>query len=210
MTALMLIFVRCSKDEEKDYYSVLGTAHVTNDSIIIVGDDDVRYLINDPNSTLLSEIDEEDRLIVYFSFSNETKPVGIDFVIDVYDAVRVLYKPMVILTESNADTIGHDPLHVTDIWIAKNYLNMNFEYYGYSIRHFINLIRYPGDITGKDTVEVEIRHNQNDDNSNYLMSGFVTFDISSLQGLPGDSVTLHIKAKEYDNHNYDEYKVYKF
>jgi hypothetical protein len=209
--AILLMFARCSKDDEKEYYTVMGTLHVTNDSVILIDDADTRYWINDPSSGFISSVHNNDRMIVYFSFSKKPAPAGVDYVIDLYDAYRVLNKPLVILTESNADSIGNDPINVRSVWAAKDYLNFNFEYYGSSqTTHYINLIRNPGDITGADTINVELRHNKNNDDYSYLMNGYVTFDISSLHGEPGDSVVLRVRSKEYSDHIFEKYVTYKF
>jgi hypothetical protein len=70
-------------------------------------------------------------------------------------------------------------------------------------------VRAAGEIP-TDTVELEIRHNANDDMESYLMNGFVTFDLQSLKSEGIDSVVLHIKAREYASHLYDKNYTYKF
>ncbi|HEX2395065.1 MAG TPA: NigD-like C-terminal domain-containing protein [Bacteroidales bacterium] len=203
-----LIFGACSKDEGPQYYSVLGTVEKANDSTFVISDEDEKLLVN--NSSALNLIKDNERIIAYFSISDMAKPAGVDLVIDIYNYSEVLFKPVTVLTEEIADSIGNDPMNVRDIWLAKDYLNLNFEYYGGSTDkiHYINLIRYPGDIP-TDTVELEIRHNDNEDSQTYYLSGFVSFDLQSLRHA-GDSVVLHIKAKDYDLHQYEKYFTYRF
>ena len=202
-----LIFVSCSKNDDPQYYSVLGTVFKTEDSTIVVSDEDEKLLVNNVGS--MTNVDDEDRLIVYFSIAEETVPEGIDYLIDVYNYSEVLFKPVLEITAEMADSIGNDALQVKNLWLAKDYLNLNFEYYGNNETHFINLIRPDGEIPA-DTIELEIRHNNNDDDLNYLMNGFVSFDLKSLRNEAADSVVLHIKAKEYNSHVYDKYFTYKY
>src|SRR5512133_657249 len=190
---ITLVFTACSKDENTQYYQVLGTLSKTDDSTIVVSDDDERLLVN--NSGSVSNLDSSDRIIAYFSMANVQKPQGIDYVIDIYNFTKVLFKPVVDLTEANADSMGNDELKVRDMWISKDYLNVNFEYYGNTGLHLINLVK-PAQTLPSDTVQLELRHNDNSDPQSYLMNGFVSFDLKSLKDATADSVVLHIKAKE--------------
>ncbi len=203
-----LLYMSCSKEDSDNYYSVLGTVEKTGDNILIISDDDERLLIN--NKSMVGSLIDEDRVIAYFTMVDVVEPEGVDYVIDIYSYTKVVFKPVIVLTPQIADSIGNDPLDISDIWVAKDYLNVDFNYYGGSagIKHYINLIRYPGEIS-TDTIDLEIRHNDNSDSQGYLLRGFVTFDLSSLKN-PGDSVVLRIKAKEISPPDFDQHLVYKF
>jgi hypothetical protein len=75
--------------------------------------------------------------------------------------------------------------------------------------HYLNLVGFP-DEPINDTINLEIRHNNKDDNGSTYYNGFVNFDLSSLQQEGVDSVVLRIKAKEYDNRQYEKYFTYTF
>lgn len=202
-----LVFASCKKDEDTQYYQVLGTLSKTQDSTILVSDDDERLLVN--NSGSLSNLNNNDRLIAYFSMADVQKPQGIDYVVDIYNYTKVLFKPVVELTEANADSIGNDELRVRDAWVAKDFLNVNFEYYGNTSLHYINLV-VPEQTQVSDTVQLELRHNDNNDAQSYLMNGFVSFDLRSLKDASADSVVLHVKAKEYSSRIYDKFLTYRY
>jgi hypothetical protein len=208
LVTFSLLHAACSKDESPEYFNVLGTINKTNDSIFVISDKDERLLVN--NASELTQVKDSARIIAYFTMSDKEVPSGVDYVIDIYYYTDVLLKPLVVLTDEIADSIGNDPLEVTEIWVSKDYLNLGFQYYGSSSGkiHYINLIRFPGEIA-PDTVELEIRHNANEDYQTYLLNGFVNFDLRALKN-EGDSVVLHVKAKENFNPQLDKYLTYKF
>lgn len=88
-------------------------------------------------------------------------------------------------------------------------MNLNFEYYGNNQIHRINLVRMPGN-TSSDTVQLEVRHNDNNDSQLSLMNGFVSFNLEGLKKEAADSVVLHVKAQEYNSRVYDKYFTYKY
>jgi hypothetical protein len=198
----------CEKEEEELYYSALGTLYLVNDSAVFESDNGTLMLVDNYNK-LGDALQDLDRVILYFTILEENYPAGFDLLIDVYDIEDVLYKPVMELTEEIADSIGNDELDVTTVWLAKDYLNLYFKYFGGSKKHYINLVRRPGEIP-TDTIDLEIRHNDNDDAGSYYYSGFVTFDLTSLQNEASNSVVLRITAREYGNITYREIFTYTY
>jgi hypothetical protein len=208
---LMLLlsgFVTGCLKEEEGYYSALGIIHITDDSTIIDTDEGERLLVDNDN-TLGSGISDNDRIIADFTLVDGAKPAGIDYIIHVYYLEKVLFKPVIELTEEIADSIGNDELGILSMWLEKDFLNVNFMFYGGNVKHFINLIRYPGEIP-TDTIDLEIRHNNRDDDAVYRQNGFVTFDLNSLKNNAADSVVLCIKARDFDDDNYKKYVTYRY
>ena len=205
---LVSLFISCTKSDNKQYYSVLGTVSKTNDSTIIVTDESERLLVKNTGSTIES-LKDKDRVIAYFTITNDMLPKGINYVVDLYDITKVLYKPAIDLTPENADSIGNDPINVNNIWVVRDYLNMNFTYYGNNKTHYINLVRLPATVTG-DTINLEVRHNDNGDDNSYEINGLVSFDLKSLQKAAADSVILHVKVKEFASNFYEHYFTYKY
>ncbi len=129
MYGLVLVlpfFISCSKSDNTQYYSVLGTVSKSTDSTIIVTDDSERLLVKNVGSAVAS-LKDNDRVIAYFTITNATLPKGINYVVDIYDITKVLYKSVIDLTAENADSIGNDPIIVNRIWTVKDYLNHEFQ-----------------------------------------------------------------------------------
>jgi hypothetical protein len=192
---LILLFTQCSLDDEKDYYQAIGTLSKTEDSTIIVSDDNERLLVS--NSGVLATLNNGDRVLAYFTLVKGTIPTGIDYIVSVYDYNKILYKPVIDITPEIADSIGNDPVAVNGIEIVNNLMNIGFSYYGSgSIKHYINMVKQPGAVP-IDTIDLEFRHNNRDDYASYVLNGLVSFDLQSLQNNVTDSVVLHVVAKGF-------------
>jgi hypothetical protein len=206
IVAISIFSTSCKKEEDKSYYSSIGVIKITADSIILETDYNQRLLIvNTINSTIINN----DRVVIGFYMADGEKPRGIDYLVEVSEIQKVLTKPITVLTPELLDSVSNDELTIDGLWVSKNYLNLNFIYYGGYQKHYIHLTRAPGDIP-TDTVELEIRHNSNGDNGSSGYYAFVSFDLTTLKNTVADSVILHVKAKEYNSRNYDKYLTYKY
>lgn len=204
---LALLWAGC-EHEETTYYASLGVIRITEDSIIIESDAGNRLLVNNPSS-VNSDIVDSTRVLADFSLIETPLPPGIDYVIQLISIEKVLFKPVIELTEQNSDSIGNDPLQVSNLWLVRDFLNLSFNYLGGGNPHYINLVRPEGPLP-QDTIAIEIRHNDRNDSETYLYNALVTFDLTSLQNEVADSVILHIRAKEFENRYYDAYFTYKY
>jgi hypothetical protein len=204
---IVLLFTQCSLDDNKEYYQAIGTLSKTEDSTIIVSDDNERLLVDNPGS--LASLSNGDRVLAYFTLLKETVPTGIDYVISVYNYDKILHKAVIDITSEIADSIGNDPIAVNGIKVVNNLMNLSFSYYGSgSVKHYINLVKQPGPIP-TDTIDLEIRHNNKDDYSTYVLNGLVSFDLQSLQNNVADSVILHVVAKGFQQ-DFEKNLTYKY
>ena len=209
----LLFATNCKNEEDKvqPRYSVLGVISIAGDSTIITSDHGDRFLVT--NSVANSNIKDKDRVFAEFNLAEKTLPSGINYIIVLTYIEKILYKPVIELTPAVADSIGNNELGITenDIWVVKNFLNLNFYFYsgGGNIKHYINLVRNPGAIR-TDTVDLEIRHNNNLDGLTNKYYGFVSFDLTSLKNNIADSVILRVKAKEFNNRIFEKFFTYKY
>jgi len=124
---------------------------------------------------------------------------------------KVLYKGVIDLMPEIEDSIGNDPIHVENVWVSDHMLNFRLQYYGSSKSHFVNLVKQPVEITADNLpVELELRHNTNGDDLAYMMSAYVTFDLSLLQVEGRDSVNFMISATDFDDQKFTFEGVYKY
>ncbi len=209
IVAMLVLAVSCKKDaESKANYSSIGMLTIKTDSTIIETDAGQRLWVKNP-SIIGSGIKDKDRVLIDFTTTNETLPTNIDYTIEITFIQKVLLKPVTILTPALEDSVGNDPFQVNSMWLAKDFLNLDFAYYGGTAKHYIHLIRAEGALR-TDTIDMEIRHNENEDTGNSSLYSFVSFDLTSLRNDVADSVKLRIKSKEYNDRTFQAIFTYKY
>jgi hypothetical protein len=196
--------IGCEKEEQEIYYSVLGMLEVSDDSTYINSDGGEKIYVN---NVIGSYLKDGHRVVAIFTKVDEELPTGVDLIVDVVDIDTVLFKEIIELTPEISDSLGNDPVSIDDIWIAKDFMNINFTFVGGNSKHIINLAH---DTTFMDTVSLEIRHNDNDDNGAYKLGSFVTFDLTKAQSTTTDSVILKITAQDFYNETFEEYITYRY
>lgn len=124
---------------------------------------------------------------------------GYDHYIRVNDMWDILTKPVIKLTAENADSIGHDPIRVENLWIANHYLNAEFSFnYGGVRPHAINLVQnFQQEHEVKDTLKLEFRHNSYNSYSDRLFRGLASFDLKPFRQEDKDSIPIQIKVKDW-------------
>ncbi|MCC8146822.1 MAG: NigD-like protein [Bacteroidales bacterium] len=115
------------------------------------------------------------------------------------DIYEILTKDLVTIDDSNRDSIGNSSIHIADIWISNDFLNVEFTFKGYNKVHYINL----GFNTLKDyndgKIHLELRHNNNDDVATHKSWGMASFNIKPLQIKGKDSLNIVVHSKSYDS-----------
>ena len=118
--------------------------------------------------------------------------------------MEILTKPVIAYDTTLLDSIGNDPIKISDsgCWIAHGFLNFEFVYAGgypvVSVKHMINLLQHTDH---NDGLLFEFRHNAFKDRREQLYPGVVSFPISSLlDNLPKP---VKIKVKYHDTNTSD-------
>lgn len=106
------------------------------------------------------------------------------------------------------DSIGNDPINVTEAWFGGKYLNVEFRIpvkSGSATKHFINLVEDDVELHN-DSIYVSLRHNAygekpngEDNHDTYVWSyGNVCFDLTSLVPEGKTSVAVKLIWTEYN------------
>ena len=209
---LVMILPACNKDEQLPQWTGIGTivkpdADLDDFTILLDGDE---TLI--PSSTISgNNFEDGERVVAAYEIVEE---LGNDeFKVRLYDLDRILTKDIIQLTEAINDSIGNDPIFVSEdnIWIKNNYLNFIFSYYGAYAVHRINLVK-PYEVTHTDEGKLilEFRHNSNNDFSSVSLSGVVSFDLESLKEDGMDDIDFLVKVKLYDDQTLEWEGSYTF
>ncbi len=199
-----LFITSCNNDDGYslgDYWITIGNIEGDDDNFIVVTDGGDR-LYPSANAVPGYPLKDGDRLWVNYTILDDGKEnSNIDYYVKINYFKDILTKGIFILTPENTDSIGHDPVWVTepdeDIWIVNDYLNIFFIYEGSPwIVHYINVVSDINEPTTPEGVPIlELRHNKNDDPySEPPIKGFVSIDLTSLQEEGKDSVVFILRA----------------
>ena len=187
--AILLIIINACNENATDYYSLadiyisMGLVETTSPD----GNDFVIYCDN--GDTLLPAVNvvnnfetrNDQRVIVNYTVLDEVGNSAHKYYVRINNLQEVLFKDPIELTDANSDSLGTDPIQIKDIWIAKNMLNIDFRYKGDNKTHFVNLC-YKTNQEGmiERPVELEFRHNANNDDELLVLDGIVTFKLDTL------------------------------
>lgn len=123
----------------------------------------------------------------------------------------VLMKGVMDVTPENEDSIGNDPIIVNDYWMTDSLLTFKLRYWGYNQIHFLNLVKLPGDLSAEDLpIELELRHNANDDDEAIPYTAFVSFSLNELRIEGLDSIEFVVTATDYDDNEFSEEGVFNY
>ncbi|MFA8436108.1 MAG: NigD-like protein [Marinifilaceae bacterium] len=185
---------------------------------VIEGEEDSFHLKLDngeilfPSATAVPTFPIEDgkRVLANYTILDEaTGYEDIDYLVKVNWLEEILTKDIIDLTESNADSIGNDPVQLHDIWLGGGFLNVNFAFDGGGTSHMINLVRVES-ADPKGPVQLELRHNRKDDDDHYWVKATASFRLESIEEAQKDSVEFVVTIKGYEDksHTFNGTYVY--
>lgn len=137
------------------------------------------------------------RIIANYTILSDRQGVGYDHDVRLNNVYEILTKDIIAITAENNDSIGNDAIKVEDIWIANNYLNVEFVFGALDRVHYINLSRDAAKNYGDGKIHLEFRHNANGDSPMYNKWGMASFNLEPLQSEGSESLTLVIHTNEY-------------
>jgi hypothetical protein len=207
MAVALLVFYSCNDDE--DYYSLgdvwlsMGFINVPDTSACSF------YVVTDNSDTLLPlannvpyyETKDQQRVIVNYTILDDADTLGNKYWVKINNLQNVLFKEIVELTGENDDSLGHDPINVEDVWLSNTILNFELGFYGGGKTHLINLVCDNEQfITGNiSPLELELRHNAQQDSFPYYLRAVVSFDLSKLAENRNDSINFNVKYLNLEN-----------
>jgi hypothetical protein len=128
--------------------------------------------------------------------------------IQLNDVYEILTKGIFKIKPEEQDSIGNDQIHIRDMWIGSNYLNVEFNYPGFNKIHYINLVSDSTKTYNDGKIHLEFRHNANGDYPSYSKWGMVSFNLSSLnQTTLADTLNLVIHTREYTTNENETYNL---
>lgn len=206
--AVLIFAVSCSDDDDQynnTWISLTTVDSLSTSSYTFVKDDGKVLTPIENGSTYRPK--NKQRVFVRYTVLDETSKTAN---VKVYGVETILTKKTIFLTPATADSIGHDPVKIFDMWPARGFMNISFGYnYGGQKRHMINLVEnvVQPRVVG-DTVYLEFRHNAFKDPQQQAVRGFACFDISPYKIEGKDKTHFVVTVNEFNNGTPKE-KVYQ-
>ncbi len=192
------LFIGCDNDCETQYEGY-GLVKKSNDRQYSILLDNGIQLYPRESHINPDRLRDSMRLCMLFNILEET---------DSSAYVRILYadtmltKAILPYDETILDSVGQDPVKITDAWFAHGFLNFQFMFagrinsYGSNHAHMVNLLQCPPE---NEKLVFEFRHNDFDDYREKLYYGVVSFPIHHL--LADQKKPIPIKVKYNDTEN---------
>lgn len=214
---LAICLFSCDLDDD-DSYSLgkfwvgFGLIDDTHEDTFTIKMDDGSVLFPVTSYHSWKSIDDYDRVLVNYTILGDKNvdEENEEYYVKINSLKDILYKGIFEITAETEDSIGNDPIHVNDVWQSNNLLTFELDYYGYNKVHYINLVRPPGVLSVDIPVQLELRHNNRDDEERYRLSSFVTFDLESLQIAGQDSVQFVVTGDDFDGEDFTYTGVYRY
>jgi len=203
LALLLPLFVACDFDDDgyslDNYWIDIATVENPDSSSFFyfrLDNNDIMWTAA-TNFRHFRPVDGQRIIANYTILSNGAASSSYNHDVKLNDVYKVLTKGIFPITTATADSIGNDSIHVKNMWIGSDFLNVQFVYTGYDKTHFINLVSDASKVYTDGKMHLEFRHNGNGDTPMYYRSGIVSFNLKSLQtGAGSDSINLVIYVNE--------------
>ncbi|MDR2840806.1 MAG: NigD-like protein [Paludibacter sp.] len=214
LAAITLMFASCNKADDKKntmYQAIVTVENPDSTTTFYLKTENQLRLFTKTTSFIPAN---GSRLFVYFTIVEEM-PEGsnYDYEVALQGYEDILTKEIFNITPEAQDSIGNDPIEISNLWIASNYLTVEFMVYrsNLPISHYINLVADSSKHYDDSAVHLELRHNARNDYPDFRSFSLASFNLLPLkENAEGDSITLVIHSKEYVNSEKDRTIVYKF
>lgn len=196
-------FVACNDDvNEKTYVGIATVDNPDNSTTFYLNQDDsLRLKVAENNYSYSYKPKSGQRLIARYALIDKNETPDFDYSVRLESLYEILTKGIFNITEQTQDSIGNDPVYIRDMWISNDHLNVEFSYYGYNQKHFINLVYDASKDYNDGKLHLEFRHNNKNDQPSYYTNGLVSFRLSDIQILGQSQMDIVVHAKEFGNND---------
>lgn len=175
-----------SCDDDDDSYSLdnylveLATVNINAGGSVYFVLDDGETLWPAASYVPYQGLEKGTRVIGSFTVLSNAQN-GYDHFVRLNDYSKVLTKGVIDLTEANKDSIGDDPVRITDMWVSGEYLNVQFDMnVPRTEKHRVNLVRNTTlSYTEEAYAHLEFRYNDMNDVTDYVTRNIVSFRLGN-------------------------------
>jgi hypothetical protein len=221
LVGFLFVFAACD-DDDGGYslddrwigFGMYQKAESSSEATITMDNGDLLVPIAAIDPGWYLRFEDGDRMLVNYTILGDEKDENGEielYFVRINNVDKVLLKGILDITPENEDSIGNDPIFVKDYWMTDSLVNFEVEYRGLNKVHFLNLVKEPGELSPEDQpIELELRHNANDDEESIPFSSYVSFSLNGLRIEGLDSVSFVITATDYDGNVFREEEVFDY
>jgi hypothetical protein len=220
LIGFLFVFAGCNDDDDgysmSDMWIGFGVYHGDeNSSKIIMDNGDVLIPVASNYPPGWAELfDNGARILVNYTILDDKYDDEGNlesYYVKVNSFQDILMKGVMEITSENEDSIGNDAIIVEDYWMTDSLLSFKLKYWGYNSIHFLNLVKDTTEITvDNQPIELQLRHNANEDEHTILYTAYVSFSLNSLRIEGQDSVKFVVTATDYDGIEFSEEGVFDY
>lgn len=226
---LVLLVTACNDEDEGyplgNYWVGFGVLDFTesdaiqivmdNDDVLIPVSWDIYWPLDGQHHTgARDHLQDGDRVLVNYTILDDEKNEAGEvehYFVKVNRIQDILMKGVMDVTPENADSLGYDPIIVDEYWLEDSLLTFKLQYWGENQIHYLNLVKEPGELTsGSQPIELELRHNANNDEESYLYNAYVSFSLNNIRIDGLDSVEFVVNGTDYDGNEFRETGVFNY
>lgn len=224
LVGVLFVFAGCSDDDGYSLndmwigFGVLQKSDAASPSespkIIMDNKDVLAPIASNYPPGWLDKLDDGERLLVNYTILDEELDDAGEvtlYYVKVNQIDDVLMKGIMDITPEDEDSIGNDAIIVEDFWMTDSLLNFKLKYWGYNTIHFLNLVKQPGEILEENQpIELELRHNANEDDESIPFTAFVSFSLNGLRIEGSDSIEFMFTSTDYDGVEHTEEGIFNY
>ncbi len=210
---LSFLVVSCEFDDEDPvYYSYsLGVVKGNTASEFMIQTDSKHLLkpVAYPNNYTIKN---GTRVFVQYVIEKEIKDeqIAYDYEVKIVGIDNILTKNIKIADNVLRDTIANDPVSISFLSTANDYLTVEFSFFGNSKTHYFDLVYDDKNQKKEGYVTLDFHHDKNEDFQTTNYGGIVCFPIGQFQVEDQDSVKILFTSKKMDGTPFEKELVYKY
>lgn len=189
----------CLSDKESiQYYAELGnlSGESLNSFVIKTDNDNVLK----PQGTVpgLAKFEDGKRVLVQYSVVSKVAESQ-EFTVNVASLQAIFEKELLFVNDVSRDTLKNDPVNSLGAWIGKDYLNLEFYFWGTGRKEFPHYIDLVMDSTKQDKpnhIALDLTHNAKDDELHAKYRVLMSVSLEDLRVAGQDSVLIWLRAND--------------
>ncbi|MBS2097524.1 NigD1/NigD2 family lipoprotein [Carboxylicivirga linearis] len=182
VASLLLVVTGCMKEYETVPYTYrqLCVTATYGDFYMFISDSGAKFITEKLPADYEFEVDQ--RVMISFTEFTKSEVEDYDYIFEPLTVSEIASLDIIFINDENKDTLGNDGVILNNAYVSGNYLNVDLSFgaSGTVVHHFNT--SYDEELQfSSDTLTLTFHHKDNDDLWLQTFSGFLSFDLRSLE-----------------------------